>query len=146
MSNTGPSTTTPVFTATRFDTADAKAKVAAQLIKFIDSGYPRNKFTKRLYNALTHMFGHIAHFDTDGFYHEWFSTPKRQAAFLHDALSASCVGNPHHTWSDVETYIQEWIRASNLLEREQANHNKLVENSERTQLAYLLNKYKEGES
>lgn len=71
--------TDATFTATRFDTADDKARIAAQLITFIGGGYPRHRFTKRLYNTLTHMFGHIGHCDADGFYDTWFSTLKAES-------------------------------------------------------------------
>src|SRR5262245_40714234 len=51
------------FVATRFDSAEAKAKAANALASFVEGGFEARRFTKAVYNALyLHLFGHIAHF------------------------------------------------------------------------------------
>lgn len=130
------------FTGTEWSTADDKAKMAAQLIKFIESGCPRAKFTKRLYNMLsTHMFGHIAHHDSDGFYHVWFSSAEARVSFLKNILKSSSLGDPHYTWSDVERHIRTWLRTSSILDEARAEQAKAEAVSERSHLAHLLRKY-----
>lgn len=105
------------FTPTPFATAQEKAKFATQLAKFIDAGAPRAKFTKSLYNRLNGLFGHIAHYDADGFYDEWFSSPEALRSWLRNALSAGGYGSPSHTWYDVELAFRAHLRSSGVLER-----------------------------
>jgi hypothetical protein len=50
------------FTATKWSTAEQKAKFANQLMTFIAADFPENKFTKALYNRLSQCFGMIAHY------------------------------------------------------------------------------------
>ena len=46
------------FTATKWSTAEQKAKFANQLMAFIAADFPENKFTKALYNRLEPLFWH----------------------------------------------------------------------------------------
>lgn len=77
------------------------------LLRFIDAGYPRDKFTTRLYDNLATYggFGFIAHYDREGFYEEKFSTPERQERFLVD-LQRRCERESGHDrpdlWCDVK--------------------------------------------
>lgn len=67
-------------------TPERKARFVNSLLRFIDAGYPRERFSRSLYGGLsTHgYFGFIAHYNIHGFYEEKFSTPDRQRRFLVD--------------------------------------------------------------
>ena len=49
------------FVATKWSTAEDKAKFANALMKFIAQEFPRPDFSKALYQRLSNTFGHIAH-------------------------------------------------------------------------------------
>ena len=49
------------FTPTQWDSAEDKAKFPNALMKFIAHEFPRQSFTKSLYQRLSNTFGHIAH-------------------------------------------------------------------------------------
>src|SRR2546430_207118 len=63
----------------------------------------------------SHCFGHIAHYDIDGFYDTWFTRDKHRLGFLRNTLSWVCFGDPKFTYSDVERVIQQEVRARNYL-------------------------------
>ena len=48
------------FIATQWSTAEDKAKFANALMKFIAHEFPRQSFSKALYQRLSNTFGHIA--------------------------------------------------------------------------------------
>jgi hypothetical protein len=114
------------FTATKWDTAEDKAKFANWLKDFIRKGCPADRFPKTKYNRLSRMFGHIAEYDVHGFINTWFSRDRHKLAFVEKILRYPCYGDPSYTWSDVETAIQEWIRSSDVfvgyLERAEVEH------------------------
>lgn len=136
------------FTATKFDSAEEKAKRANQLAVFIQAGMPASRFTKNgVYHTLyQHMFGHIAHYNESGFFSEWFSTPAQRAEWIRYALNCGWyghpVGNPAFTWVDVETAIIEWLTDTDMLTRFEREANEAVETRERAQLAALQEKYR----
>lgn len=102
---------TEEYTATEWDTAEYKAKWEKQLIRFVERGAQREHFTPKLYKRLSLMFGHIAHYNIDGFYGEWFGTPKRKVKWLRWIQNGGRfggVGDPSVTWSDVEISLQTW--------------------------------------
>ena len=90
------------FTATKFTTAEQKAKFANHFVRFVDAGFPKTLFVKWFYNELRNCFGHIAHFDINGFYEEWFSSTQRKLDFIKNVLNHTSYGDPAHTFSDVE--------------------------------------------
>ncbi|MHA2046150.1 MAG: hypothetical protein ACW99G_15265 [Candidatus Thorarchaeota archaeon] len=98
------------FTPTQFDTAEQKAKFANHFVKFVESGFKREKFPKWFYTRLSMTFGHIAHYNLDGFYAQWFTTTERQMEFLNHTLNHPCYGQPEYTYSDVEKEIIEWLK------------------------------------
>jgi len=134
------------FTATKFDSADDKAKGLSALVSFIQAGFPKTKFTHRVYDGLyLHMFGHIAHFNKAGFYAEWFASPESQIEWLRYAAHGGAfgvgMGDPAYTWSDVETVLVEWVRASGLVQRYEGIVDGRTRSRELAQLAYLEAKY-----
>lgn len=70
------------FTDTQWMSATDKARVAKQFERFLAADMHRDKFTKALYEHLHQHCGHIAHFDINGFYHEWFTRPQARVDFL----------------------------------------------------------------
>lgn len=48
------------FTPTKWSTAEEKASFANDLLAFIMSGFPKTKFTQKLYQRLSNCFSHIA--------------------------------------------------------------------------------------
>ena len=135
------------FTATKWATAEDKAKGLSALVSFVEAGFPESKFTRRIYEALyLHMLGHIAHYDQAGFFREWFSTPERQLRWLQyvakgGAYGIGGSGDPTSTWSDVETALVEWVRASGLMHRYEGIVEGRTRSRELAQLAYLEAKY-----
>ena len=95
------------FIATKFTTAEDKAKFTNELIRFIDGGF-KGRFTKRLYEGLhcSGYFGFIAHYNIHGFHDEKFSTPARQDEFMADLerVSARDMHNSSRPdlWFDVK--------------------------------------------
>ncbi len=98
------------YTATKWNTAEDKQKFAMGLVRFVESGFKPTRFCKPLYRRLSMCFGHMAHFNKDGFYDEWFSTPEKQAEWVNYVVSRTVYGDPAWTYSDVERDIQKYVR------------------------------------
>jgi hypothetical protein len=107
------------FIPTRWSTAEEKARFGNALLHFVDSGFARNLFTDRLYGRLSNCFGHIAHYNSTGFYEEWFLSLSAQFRFLEHTLRFPCYGDPEFTFSDLESEIQREVRNRNYLPRYQ---------------------------
>jgi hypothetical protein len=99
------------FTPTKWSSAEEKAKIANKLTRFILGGFQRPAFTKDIYQQLSNMFGHIAHYNINGFYETWFADVKAGKAWVEHVSSSwlSGVGDPQFTWSDVEKALIQWI-------------------------------------
>lgn len=137
------------FTATQWDSAEAKARGMNALAAFIEAGFSEVKFTRRVYDVLhLHLLGHIAHFDKAGFYNTWFATPERQLAWLRYAARGGAYGaghgDPAYTWSDVETVLVGWLRSSGRVHRYETIVEERTTRRELAQLAYLEAKYGAG--
>ena len=107
------------FIPTKWSTSEDKARFGNALLHFVDSGFARNLFTDRLYGRLSNCFGHIAHYNSTGFYEEWFLSLTVQVRFLEHTLRFPCYGDPEFTFSDVESEIQREVRNRNYLSRYQ---------------------------
>ncbi len=97
-------------------TPERKARFVNEFLRFAAAGFPREKFSRRLYLGLsTHgYFGFIAHHNLDGFYDAQLSTPERRDGFLQD-LALNCeqdadLGRPD-LWSDVKTVLGKHLPA-----------------------------------
>jgi hypothetical protein len=99
-----------MFTAMRWESAEEKARFANQFVTFVRSGFARSAFPTWFYRRLSMTFGHIAHYNIDGFYGTFFRTPTDRRTFIEHTLSWQPVGDPHFTDSDVERAIQQWMR------------------------------------
>lgn len=122
------------FAATQWETAEEKARFATWLVRFIEAGFPEAKFTKTMYRKLSNCFGHIAHFDRDGFYGAQFGSLRSRAAFLRQCVEWQ--------WpSDVERAVAQWVRETGQVEKAEAAVGVAVEAAERAELARLTAKY-----
>jgi hypothetical protein len=96
------------FVATPHSTAEEKARFCAAFVRFVLSGFARNLFRQEFYRRLSNIFGHIANYDSDGFWEVWFSTPAKQRQFVRRIHAHVPVGDPHYCWSDVERELKSW--------------------------------------
>jgi len=103
--------TTNGLKATKWDAATVKAKFLNDLADLMRSGFKRTKFSKGLYTRLSMTFSHIAHYNIEGFYGEWFETPARQLAWIQNALRYPCYGDAEYTYSDAERQFQKWLQS-----------------------------------
>lgn len=103
---------TDQFTSTQWATADEKAKWAKKFIRFVEGGFKAKAFTKPIYDRLSNMFHHIAHFNRTGFYSVWFTTEQQRRAFMKRLREHTPMGDPAHTWSDVERALQAYFKAN----------------------------------
>lgn len=62
-----------VMTSTEFMSKEEKEKIVKQFVKFAESGFTEESFTKAIYNHLHLHCGFIAHYNKDGFYQERFT-------------------------------------------------------------------------
>jgi len=109
------------FTATQWNTAEDKARMADKLTKFILNGFQHGSFTKEMYKRLSTMFGHIAEYNLPGFYTVWFDDDAACLKWAENAMRGGVlgfvVGDPAWTWSDVERAIQKWLSDNRIVEQ-----------------------------
>lgn len=101
------------FTGTKYWSAEDKARFANHFRKFVERGFPRELFHRWFYSQLMNTFGHIAHYDENGFYATFFTTPADISMFFRYTLEYGCY-NPDHR--DVERAIQNWLVESGLIQ------------------------------
>jgi hypothetical protein len=103
------------YTPTQWSSAEDKEKFAAQFRKFVAGDFNRKDFPKWFYNRLNQTFGHIAHYNLDGFYDTFFTCARDKLQFIEQTLDWSCVGDPAFTFSDVERDLQRWVKEQDFL-------------------------------
>ena len=103
------------FTATEWSTSDDKAKWGNAFLAFCAEGFPNSRFTRSFYTRLSMCFGHIAHYDFDGFWSYFFSTTAGRIEFLEQTLEYGCYGSPAFTFCDVEKVLKRRVAESGLL-------------------------------
>ena len=138
--------TTPAFVAadfvpTQWDTAEQKAKFANALLTFVAHDFPRSKFHEGFYRRLSNTFGHIAHYNRDGFYQRFFLTAEDKYAFLEQCVTWPCYGDPTYTFCDVERAVQPRLRAANVIEVFRMREADATRRRELDMLARLQAKY-----
>ena len=134
------------FVATKWDSADAKADFANKLCRFMAADFKESLFTKVLYRRLSLCFGHIAHYNSFGFFAHFFHDLQGKVAFLEETLLWRPCGDPTYTFCDVERPVQARLRACNLLAAYRALRVAEVEGAERELLRRLEEKYAEASS
>ena len=113
--------TTPAFVAadfvpTQWDTSEQKAKFANALLTFVAQDFPRSKFHESFYRRLSNTFGHIAHYNSAGFYGRFFLTAEDKLEFLEQCVTWPCHGDPTFTYSDVERAVGARLRKSQIVD------------------------------
>ena len=103
------------FVATKWSTAEDKAKFGNTFLHFVKSDFDRKLFTKSFYQRLSNCCSNIAHYDLSGFYNTWFERDFDRLAFLEHTLKYPCYGDPEFTFSDVERAIQIELKSLNLI-------------------------------
>ena len=138
---TRPLFTEQDFTATKWDTGADKAWFANALCRFIAHDCPRQQWTQRLYRRLALCYGHIAHYNSQGFWDEFFGTLQGKVAFIEQTLHWPCFGQPDYTYCDVERAVQARLCAADTLANYRALRAAEVECAERALLNALRAKY-----
>jgi len=110
-----PGLTAADFRSTKSTPAETKAWFASHLLRFVSSDFPKHHFTQRFYNQVMHTFGFIAHFDSTGYWAEYFATTAGKVEFIEQVVQHSCYGDPAYTFSDVEREIIRRLRQVDLL-------------------------------
>jgi hypothetical protein len=108
------------FTPTQWSTAEQKAAFANQLMAFIASGFPENKFTKAFYNRLCACFSFTAHTDRAGFVATFFTCTSDKLDFLMQIATCAWYGSPRFTFGDVERAVSGSIRSIGYVEAYEA--------------------------
>jgi hypothetical protein len=85
-------------------------------MKFIAHEFPRQSFTKSLYQRLSNTFGHIAHHNLDSFYAVFFERDADKVVFLEQTLSWPHFGDPTFTFSDVEHAVKLRLHAAKVID------------------------------
>lgn len=129
------------FTATKYDTAEAKALFANQFVAFVESGFREELFTKAFYGRIMYLFHHIAHYNQLGFWEEFFTCLPDQLRFLRMARDHTAYGDPEHTWVDVERALTSWVRTRGLVESMHDRIEQLRGEAEIEQLKRLAEKH-----
>lgn len=104
------------FVDTEFYPASVKAKFANRFVHFLSKDFPKSHFGKWLYKILSSTFGHIAHYNQEGFYSNFFLDTAGKVSFLRQIDGWRCPGDPAFCFSDVEQELQRWVRGRGLLE------------------------------
>ena len=139
-----PAFTTAEFTPTQWDSAEDKARFANALMKFIAHEFPRQSFTKSLYQRLSNTFGHIAHHNLDGFYAVFFERDADKVVFLQQTLSWPYFGDPTFTFSDVERAVKRRLRAAKVIDIFRLLEADATRRRELATLARPLQRYERG--
>lgn len=100
------------FWPTKWESVEQKTKFFRHFKKFMMSGCKPTLFYKWFYNRLHMTFGHMAHYDQNGFYEVWFSDSSAIQSFINHCLAYPCYGDPEYTYSDVEEALQDWLVAN----------------------------------
>jgi hypothetical protein len=72
-----------------------------------------------MYQRLSNMFGHIAHYDIHGFYSTWFTDIKSCRDWVEHITGSwlAGIGDPRFTWSDVEKALVQWLMDNHITEQ-----------------------------
>lgn len=99
--------TSEMFSPSEFLTSEDKSKFLNSLVKFTLGGFNENCFSNKLYNRLSSIFGHIAHYNKKGFYETWFSRPEQIRSWVNHVREYNCVGPD----SDIGKNFQHWMNS-----------------------------------
>jgi len=98
------------FVATEWDSVYEKRTFFSWLKRFMLNGCPKKMWSKKAYRHLNlHLFGHIAHYNQEGFWQTWFEKERSCHKWVDNIAERACYGSPTCTWSDVEVAIKNWL-------------------------------------
>jgi hypothetical protein len=129
------------FTPTKWATAEDKVRFANHFVRFVESDFAEASFPRWFYERLCNIFGHIAHYNRQGFFDEFFRSVPGKLRFLRTCLLSPPVGDPAWTWSDVERWLQSWMATEHLVQTWVIRAQVECEISEREVALRLLAKY-----
>ena len=129
------------FVPTEYYSSADKAWFANTLASFIAEGFPESKWTKRLYLKLMNSFGHIAHYNKQGFWETFFIDTRSKIDFLKQTMEWPCHGQPRYTCCDVERALIRRLTASGVAPYHHALRAAEIEGAERALLRMLRSKY-----
>jgi len=132
------------FLPTKWSTADEKADFGNVFLHFMLTGFLAGRFTEKLYTRLSMCFGHISHFDRNGFSETWFDSPESIAAFVNHLMQWPCHGDAGYTFSDVERAIQREVARLNLVAKVNEAAAISIQQRELALLATLETRYRQG--
>ena len=132
------------FLPTKWSTADEKAAFGNALLDFMLTGFLAGRFTEKLYARLSMCYGHIAHFNRQGFSETWFDSPESIASFVNHLMQWPCHGDAGYTFSDVERAIQREAVRLNLVAKVNEAAASSIRQRELALLDALENKYRQG--
>jgi hypothetical protein len=141
MAKTKTLFTAKQFTDTAFHSKEDKRKYANALAEFAIQGFPKKLFTTALYNNLRNSFGHIAHYDKDGFWTTWFQDNRHCDLWISHISTWDPMGDPAFTFSDMELAFKKWLLGSRVAKESAECSKQEIESEERAQLRALLKKY-----
>ncbi len=130
------------FVSTAWSTAAEKAAFGNTLLHFLDADCSRQLFTRKFYTRLSMTFGHIAHYNLEGFYDTWFTRDRQRLAFVQKLLRWPCHGDPKFTFSDVEYAVKRVMRERNYLSRFELRASEALRAAELKDLERLEAKYR----
>jgi len=131
------------FTPTKWDDAQSKANFGRQFVKFVESDFDAKRFSQTFYRRLSLTFGHIAHFNRQGFFETFFTTTADKVRFLRMTLNHPCYGDPAFTYSDAERALQTWLLEKCILAKYEERLADETEAGERAEMARLKVKYEQ---
>lgn len=129
------------FVATKWSTADDKARFANHFVNFVEEGFPSSLFYLWFYKELSDCFGHIAHYDRAGFFGTFFSDEEGKVDFLKVCLEYPCYGSPKHTFCDVEIVLQDWLRENHVLDTQEDIAKEMLDQADWEQYQHLQKKF-----
>ena len=139
-----PAPTAADFVPTRFTPADTKSWFACHLLRFVSADFPRHQFTERFYRQVMHTFSFIAHYDSAGFWTEYFTGTAGKVEFIEQVVRHPCYGDPRHTFSDVEREIGRRLRQVDLLDFYRRKDRSERDAAERAEFARLKARFEPG--
>ena len=103
------------FTATQFDSSEQKEKFYNHFIKFVERDFPQNLFYSWFYRRLSMNFGHIAHYNSLGFFETWFTNNQlnqycdreKLRSFFDDIFNTNIIPVSSTTFGKYNIYVKQ---------------------------------------
>lgn len=128
---------------TKHASVQDKERFIRQFKHFVESDFNELTFPKWFYVRLSMTFGHIAHYNREGFYDTFFKTTCDKITFLEQCRDYGCFGQPEYTFCDAEAIIAAWIREKKIVQKYEKKAKAEQEEMERKLLKQLKEKYEE---